>query len=327
MNLYRGRMPKVNPLVIAIDIGGTNLRAAFVDRDGRIFGRERLVTLLTRNGLITQLADVIRRMKAKDKRVCAAGIGFPGPMKIDQGIVLTPPNIPDCANLPLKKILERATNLPVFLENDANAAALGEYWIGAAEGAESMVCITLGTGIGGGIVLNGKVWHGAGDVAGELGHMTVRPGGRMCGCGKRGCIETYASASGVARTARAKIQRNKHSAILALAGGKASAITSAIVYQAAMRGDVIAGKVLEETGRILGMAIGNLLNILNPAMVVLTGGLARAGRLLFDPLRAEVPKHCFPAAFRGTRIVPGKLGDDAGMAGAALSAFQKMKNS
>jgi len=319
-------MPKGKPLVIAIDIGGTNLRAAFVDSGGRIFGRRRFTTILTRNGLITQLADVIRVMKAEEKRACAVGIGFPGPLKIDQGIVLTPPNIPDCTNLPLKRILERITNLPVFLENDANAAALGEYWLGAATGAESMVCITLGTGIGGGIVLNGKVWHGAGDIAGELGHMTVRPGGRVCGCGKHGCIETYASASGVAWTARARVRRNKKSAILRFAGGKMSAITSAIVYRAAIQGDRTAREVLEETGRILGAAIGNILNILNPAMIVLTGGLARAGRLLFHPLRAEVPKHCFPAAFRGTRVVPGKLGDDAGIAGAALSAFQRMKN-
>jgi len=319
-------MPKGKPLVIAIDIGGTNLRAAFVDSGGRIFGRRRFTTILTRNGFITQLADVIRVMKAEEKRACAVGIGFPGPLKIDQGIVLTPPNIPDCTNLPLKRILERITNLPVFLENDANAAALGEYWLGAATGAESMVCITLGTGIGGGIVLNGKVWHGAGDIAGELGHMTVRPGGRVCGCGKHGCIETYASASGVAWTARARVRRNKKSAILRFVGGKMSAITSAIVYRAAIQGDRTAREVLEETGRILGAAIGNILNILNPAMIVLTGGLARAGRLLFHPLRAEVPKHCFPAAFRGTRVVPGKLGDDAGIAGAALSAFQRMKN-
>jgi len=306
---------KSKALVLAIDIGGTNLRAALVDRRGRIFARQRHATVLTRDGLAAQLTDIISKARTKESRISAAGIGFPGPMKIKEGLILTPPNIPDCANLPLKKILEKATRLPVFLENDANAAALGEYWIGAAKGAHSVLCLTLGTGIGGGIVLDGKVWHGAGDVAGELGHITVKPGGRKCGCGKRGCLETYASASGVAR-----------SAILRLAGGKMSAVNSAIVYRAAMQGDRAAREVLHETGRILGAAIGNLLNVLNPAVVVLTGGLARAGSLLFRPLIAEAPKHCFRAAFRGTRIVRGKLGDDAGIAGAALTAFQELEN-
>jgi glucokinase len=317
---------KGGPLVIAIDIGGTNLRAALVDRRGRIFARQRHATVLTRSGLVAQLTDIIRKARTKESRVAAVGIGFPGPMKIKKGIVLTPPNIPDCANLPLKKILEKATRLPVFLENDANAAALGEYWIGAAKGAHSVLCLTLGTGIGGGIVLDGKVWRGAGDVAGELGHITVKPGGRKCGCGKRGCLETYASASGVARTARARIRRGDRSAILRLAGGKISAVNSAVVHRAAMQGDRAAREVLHETGRILGAAIGNLLNVLNPAVVVLTGGLARAGSLLFRPLIAEAPKHCFRAAFRGTRIVRGKLGDDAGIAGAALTAFQELEN-
>jgi glucokinase len=313
---------KSKTLVLAIDIGGTNLRAALVDRRGRIFARQRHVTVLTRDGLAAQLTDIIRKARTKKSRISAVGIGFPGPMKIKEGFILTPPNIPQCANMPLRKILEKTTRLPVFLENDANAAALGEYWIGAAKGAHSVLCLTLG----GGIVLNGKVWRGAGDVAGELGHITVKPGGRKCGCGKRGCLETYASASGVARTARARIRRGNRSAILRLAGGKMSAVNSAVVHRAAMHGDRAAREVLHETGRILGAAIGNLLNVLNPAVVVLTGGLARAGSLLFRPLIAEAPKHCFRAAFRGTRIVRGKLGDDAGIAGAALTAFQELEN-
>lgn len=285
-NRTTGMGAKGGPRVIAIDIGGTNLRAAIVDRNGRIFARQRHATLLTRDGLAGQLAAIIRNAKAKESRIAAAGIGFPGPMKIKEGIVLTPPNIPDCTNLPLKKILEKATRLPVFLENDANAAALGEYWIGAARGAQSVVCLTLGTGIGGGIVLDGKVWRGAGDVAAELGHITVKPGGRKCGCGKRGCLETYASASGVARSARALIRKGSGSKMYQLAGNKLSAVSSAVVDRAARQGDRVARAVLDETGRILGMAIGNLLNVLNPAVVVLTGGLSRAGRMLFGPAAA-----------------------------------------
>ena len=318
-------MSKRASLVAAFDVGGTNLRAALVDSAGRIDARVKQPTVQSRKGFIEQLAFTIRELKSTGKRVIAASIGFPGPLRIKEGIVLTPPNLVDCDNLPVKRMLERRGGLPVFMENDANAAALGEWWLGAAKGANSAICLTLGTGIGGGIVLDGKVWHGAGDVAAEFGHITVRPNGRRCACGRRGCLEAYASATGVVRTARAKVRRDRNSLILRLAGGRPSAITSAIVYRAAKRGDATARNVLTQTGRMLGMAIGNLLGIFNPQMVVIGGGLARAGRMLLDPIRAEAARNCFAAAFNSARIVKGKLGDDAGMLGAALTAFRGMR--
>lgn len=319
-------MKQKKSLVAAFDVGGTNLRAALVDDAGAIVARVRRATVADRKGFIEQLAAVTDELQSTaSKRVAAIAIGFPGPLKTEEGRVLTPPNLPACANLPVKRLLERETGLPVFLENDANAAALGEWWRGAAKGAGSVLCFTLGTGVGGGIVLNGEVWHGAGDVAGEFGHITVRPGGRLCGCGRRGCLETYASATGVARTARAMMRRRRASAILRLAGGKISAVTSEVVYRAAKKGDGAAREIIREAGRMLGFVIGNLMGAFNPEVVVITGGMARAGGMLLKPLRDEAARHCFASAFESAGIAPGRLGDDAGMLGAALTAFRGME--
>ena len=244
--------------------------------------------------------------------ITAVSVGFPGPLDVERGFIHTPPNLPSFRNTPLKAILEKRAGVPVFVDNDANLIALGEQRFGAGIGVSSLVCLTLGTGIGGGIVLDGEVWHGAADTAGEIGHMIVVRGGRRCGCGARGCLERYASATGAVLNARALLRKEKKSLILELADGKPKNITSHAVYRAARRGDAVAAAALTETARYLAIGVSNILNVLNPQMVVIAGGLANAGEYLMRPLRAAVKETAIPAAFAACKIVRGKLGRRCG---------------
>ena len=315
--------PKTRPIA-AFDIGGTNLRAALVDARGRIsFSTRRPTDGKTgRAEVLQRIVEMIDECREQSPGgIRAVSIGFPGPLEVERGYIHTPPNLPAFRNTPLKAILEKRTGLPVFVDNDANLIALGEQRFGAGVGVASLVCFTLGTGIGGGIVLDGKVWHGANDVAGEIGHMIVVRNGRRCGCGARGCLEQYASATGAVLNARALLRKNKESLILKLADGKTKNITSQIIYQAAKRGDAVAAAALEETARYLAIGVSNIINILNPQMIVVTGGLANAGARLMRPLWAAVKKTAVPAAYAACKIVRGKLGDDSGILGAGAVAF------
>ncbi len=304
------------------------MRAALVNSRGRILFNAREPTQRTgsRSDIIDQIVRLVSQCSAHSKRrVSAVGIGFPGPLNAEKGFILSPPNLPALKQTPLKKILAKRLRLPVFIENDANAAALGEYQFGAGKGTHSLVCMTLGTGIGAGIIINGKIWHGASGVAGEAGHMKVIPNGRKCGCGGRGCLEQYASATGLVRTAKDRLRKNRKSLILKLAGDNPAGITALIVCRAARRGDALAIEALENAARILGLAIANILNLLNPQMVVISGGLANAGKYLFQPLRRQVGLQAIPDACRNVKIVKGKLGDHAGVLGAAAVAFARLK--
>jgi glucokinase len=312
--------------VIALDIGGTNMRAAIVNRRGEILFSVKEPTLRTasREKAIEQIASLISRCaKSQSSKPSAVCIGFPGPLDSERGFIYDPPNLPAFKNTPLKNILEKKLHVAVFVENDANAAAFGEFIYGAGKGAASLVCLTLGTGIGGGIVLDGKIWHGAGNVAGEIGHITVMPDGRRCGCGARGCLEQYASATGVVHTARIRLRGRRNSLILRIAGGDLRNVTALTVCQAARRGDALAAEILEDAAYWLGIGIGDVINILNPEVVVIAGGVANAGKHLFAPFHREIKKHAMPSALRNTRIEKSKLDDRAGILGAAAVAFSR----
>jgi glucokinase len=309
-------------VVIGVDLGGTNLRTALLSPDGDVLDKHKEATLASAGWkqVIARLVENIQLQRSSAVRkgltVTGVGVGAPGVIQMDKGIVVKSPNFPDWNNLPLKEELEKALRVPVFIENDANAAALGEQWRGAGRGINSMILLTLGTGVGGGIVLNNLIWQGADGMAGEIGHMTVIPEGRPCGCGNTGCLEMYASARGIVQSYREALGIKD--------SGKAPEITSEQVYLAAREGEAAARRVMKDMGRMLGIGIANLINIFNPQMIVIGGGVKDAWELFIGATHEEIMRRAFRVPAERTEIVPSLLGDDAGMVGAAAVALQKI---
>jgi glucokinase len=310
--------------VIGVDLGGTNLRTALLDDGGEILERHKEATDAFEGyrKVIEKLLLNINRMRRnadlQGTKVVAVGVGAPGVIHAHRGVVVKSPNFPDWDNLPVKQLLEDALGVPVFLENDANAAALGEQWRGAGKGIKSMIFLTLGTGVGGGIVHEGRIWQGADGMAGEVGHMTIFPDGRQCGCGNTGCLEMYASSRGIVMSYLEALKWEQK-------GQDRQDITSAEVYRAAREGEPLAMLVMQQMGRFLGIGIANLINIFNPEMVVIGGGVKDAWELFMEGTREEIKKRAFAYPAERTRIVPSTLGDDAGIVGAAAVALQHVK--
>ncbi len=300
--------------VVGIDLGGTNLRAGLVDASGRILEREARPTRAERGpaAVIDEIAALAASVARGGRAAEGIGVGSPGPLDAETGVVFDAPNLAGWRNVPLKRELEARTGLPVRVENDANAAAFGEAWLGAGRGARILVCVTLGTGIGGGIVADGAIVRGTSGVAGEIGHVTIDPGGPLCGCGNRGCVEAFASATAVVRAARERIRAGERSALPDDPGLDAAAIAAA-----ARSGDPLAVSVLGGAGTHLGLAASIIAHLLNPDRIVFSGGLAGAGPCLFGPLIAELERRTFPRARAALTIALAGLGDDAGLVGAA----------
>jgi glucokinase len=243
-------------------------------------------------------------------------VGAPGPLDTKRGIVLLTPNL-GWVNLPLRQIIHDRLGLRAALDNDANCAVLGEWWVGAARGARHAIGITIGTGIGGGLILDGRLYHGASDVAGEIGHTTIDTEGRRCKCGNYGCLEAYASGPNIAIRAIEEIEAGAASRLPSYVGGDLRQITAQTVYLAAQEGDELALEVVNDTARFLGVGIGNLLIVFNPEVVVVCGGVTLAGDHLFVPLRREAARRAFKPAVAACRIVRGELEGTAGVYGAA----------
>jgi glucokinase len=222
----------------------------------------------------------------------------------------------------LRDLVSRAIRLPATLDNDANCATYGEWWLGAGRNVDSLVGLTLGTGIGGGIVLNGEIFHGVSDAAGEIGHMTIDSTGRLCKCGNYGCLEAYASGPAIAHRAIEGITAGAESLLPGLVDGRLEAVTAATVYEAVVLGDPYANEVMRETAKFLGAGVANIINILNPEMVVISGGVTRAGDHLFVPLRAEIRRRAFRSAEEACQVTSGRLPGTAGVIGAA-AVFKK----
>ncbi len=311
----------MNRAVIGVDLGGTNLRSAILTRQGDVIDKFKRTTEVSQGyravirGMIDDINAQRRRGEERGLRIAAVGVGAPGVIHADTGVVVTSPNFPDWKEIPLRKELEQGLGMPVFVENDANAAALGEHWRGAGRNVRSLIFITLGTGVGGGIILDGRIWHGADGMAGEVGHMTIVPQGRTCGCGNQGCLEMYASSRGIVMSYREGLRGGGD-------GDMAENITSERIYHAASSGEQAAVAVMEQMGRSLGIGIANLINILNPEMVVIGGGVREAWPLFIEAARAEILRRAFTYPAERTKLVPSELGDDAGMVGAAAAAFQ-----
>ncbi|HZI27253.1 MAG TPA: ROK family protein [Gemmatimonadaceae bacterium] len=317
--------------LVGVDLGGTNIVAGALAEDGSDVlalrseptrpdqGADAVVDRIVRM-IDTVIAETIAQTGAKREDMIGVGVGAPGPLDRERGIVVTTPNL-GWTNFPLRDVISERSRLPVRIDNDANCATLGEWWLGAARGAENVIGMTIGTGIGGGVIIGGRLYHGASDVAGEIGHATIDITGRRCKCGNYGCLEAYASGPSIADRAREAISSDD-CLMLKMAGGDASRITAATVYEAAKRGDDVALDVVRETSRFLGAGVANLLNIFNPDVVVICGGVTQAGDTLFAPLRREVRKRAFKPAVDACRIVPGVLAA-AGVVGAVAAYKQQ----
>ncbi|MHC5035594.1 MAG: ROK family protein [Planctomycetota bacterium] len=223
------------------------------------------------------------------------------------------PNLPGWHDIPLRRMVQSGVGLQTVLDNDANVAALGEQWVGAGRGASSLVLLTLGTGIGGGIVLDGRIWHGGAGVAGEIGHMSIDPAGPVCGCGNHGCLEAHASATAMVRRMREAIEGGARSSL----ASRLADLAAADIHQAALAGDEAARQNVEETGRYLGVGVSNIMHILNPQVIVMSGGVTAAGDMLMAPLLDEVRKRTLAASQKDVRICFAELPNDAGIIGAA----------
>ena len=318
------------PYVVGIDIGGTNLVVGAVARDG-----SRLTALQSEPtrpeegpdavlGRLTAIAQrVIGELETAEPQaqILGVGIGAPGPLDTHSGIVFLTPNL-GWVDLPLRQTMADRIGLVTSLDNDANCAVLGEWWQGAARGTRHAIGLTIGTGIGGGIIVGGRLYHGASDCAGEFGHTTIDPEGRKCKCGNYGCLEAYASGPAIALRAVEEIQSGAESRVLDHAEGDLSRVTAQVVYQAAHDEDELAMTVVRDTARYLGVGVANLVNIFNPEVVVICGGVTLAGERLFTPLRQEVARRAFKPAVAACRIVPGELTGTAGVYGAAAAFLQ-----
>ena len=281
---------------------------------------------MSAQGADAVISRIVKLAKASiaesGKKVEGVGIGSPGPLDTKTGIVLLTPNL-GWTNMPLRDRVGDVLKLPATLDNDANCAIFGEWWRGAARGAKYVVGLTLGTGIGGGIVIDGEIYHGATDLAGEFGHVTIDANGRHCKCGNYGCIEAYASGPAIAERAIEGIQSGAETSLAQYVKNDLSQITAQIVYEAANDGDEWALEVVRETASLLGAAVASFLNIFNPEVVVICGGVTQAGDKLFHPLRSEVKRRAFKPAWEACKIVPGTLPGTAGVYGAAGVFIQK----
>jgi glucokinase len=315
--------------IVGVDLGGTNIAAGAMPTDGTREIAMRMTPTLADGGAggvvdrIVQMieeviAQTISETGAERDDFLGVGIGSPGPLDREKGIVVVTPNL-GWRDFPLRDEIAKRVNLKATLDNDANCATLGEWWAGAAKGGRNVVGLTIGTGIGGGLILDGKLYHGASDAAGEIGHTTIESNGRRCKCGNYGCLEAYTSGPAIAERAREAIASDEGSILCELVEGDLSRITAQTVYEASKKGDEIARDVVRDTAHFLGVGISNLVNIFNPDTVVIAGGVTQAGEALFDPLRAEVKRRAFKPAVDACRIVPGALPLSAGVVGAVAT--------
>lgn len=304
--------------IIGIDIGGTKCAVALARPDGEILHRRSEPTRgdeRTPDAVLESLAALAREIMADGKvmpsDVRGVGISCGGPLDREAGVIYAPPNLPQWKAVPVKAFFEEALGMPVRVENDANATALAEWKFGAGQGAQNVVFMTMGTGIGGGLIIEGRLVHGVNDLAGELGHQTILINGPQCGCGKKGCLEALASGPAIARLARESMLYGRQKRVLALADGRPNDITAAHVVQAAQEGDAFAISILEEAGTYMGLGIANVIQILNPEVVILGTIAVHAGDLILDPIRAAVAEYAWARSREVCRIVPAALGDRA----------------
>ena len=310
--------------VVGIDIGGTKLATVVADSTGHILSKVRKPTLAEKGPeyalqlLFEMVRETVASADLAQESVSAIGVSCGGPLDTKTGVVYSPPNLPGWDALPLKAQLESEFHIPVTIENDANASALAEYRFGGGRGYEAVLYMTMSTGIGGGIVIDGQIYHGANDSAGEVGHQILLPDGPRCGCGKRGCLEAFCSGPAIARRAQDTIQKQlvdgteSATALLKLANGRIKDVKSEHVLEAAQTGDILALQLVEETAYYMGWGIANLVNILNPDIVLLGTIAIAAGDLLLNPIRKTVSEFAMTRPAEAVKIAPAQLGEALG---------------
>jgi len=314
---------EVQNLIFAVDLGGTHLRAATVDCGGKIHFRAKQSTPQGSDpgeivGAVVQAVDEYRSdLGDEPDRLRAISLVVPGTVNVEKGTVVKAPNLPCLDGFPLAAALTNDLHLPTILENDANAAAVGEMWQGAAQGCRTIICVTLGTGVGGGIILDGELWRGVDGAAAEIGHMCVDPfGGVACTCGSRGCLEVFASATAIVRMTREASPRYPDSMLHA-----SRDLTAETIFEAGLKGDELALAIFRRMGVYLGIGLANLINILNPQMIVIGGGVENGWDLFQKHMLHEVEERAFPLLAARVKIERAKCGDDAGLLGAARLGF------
>lgn len=316
--------------VIGVDMGGTKILSAVIDSEGNILSTAKVPTKADRGPsiVIDRIAESIQRAVDKSgvaaASIQAVGIGAPGPLDPATGIVIFAPNL-RWKDVRLKEELEARVNIPTFVDNDVNVGTLGEHVFGAGKGFQNVVGIFVGTGIGGGIILQGELFHGASKTAGEIGHIIVKAGGPRCGCGARGCLEALASRTAMAKQfEKAILKQKKKSVISELTGGDLGTIRSGVLAKAIRANDKLTLKIIKKTTKYLGIGIGSIVNFLNPEMIILGGGVVEAlDDTFLNDIRAATEKYSLPNTLNGVQIVPAKLGDNSGILGAAALARQR----
>lgn len=313
-----------NQWIVGVDLGGTTTKLAFISMDGEILHKWEIPTDNSNKGhnITTNIAKTIDEklidVGQSKSTLLGIGMGAPGPVNYKTGVILNVVNLGWQDNYPLKDLLEAATGLPVLIENDANCAALGEMWNGAGKGVKDLVCVTLGTGVGGGVIVGGNIVQGINGAGGEIGHITAIPnGGAACNCGKTGCLETIASATGIVRLANEELALSHASGQLAVKLAETGKITAKDVFDSARNGDAVAIKVLNQVTFYLGFVLAGIANTLNPETIVLGGGVSKAGSNLLDLVKENFARFAFPAVRESTKIELATLGNDAGVIGAA----------
>jgi glucokinase len=302
---------------LAIDVGGTNIKIALIANSGKIKVKKVFPTGKTQgkdliNTLVSYVENLLKELKLKKSNLSGIGIGLPGTINTVRGLVHSLTNIPGFKNVPLKKILEKKLGCPIFLDNDANLMALGEYYFGAGQRAENVVCLTLGTGVGGGLIINGKLYRGNYFAAGEIGHIPLDENGGRCNCGGWGCLETYIGNRYLIRKAIHRINKTAKTSL-----SKVN-LTPEKITQAAKKKDKLAIQIWKETGRHLGVALAGVANLLSPDKIIIGGGLAQAGHFLFKPLRQTIRLRAMALPAKKVKVVKAQLGEDAGLIGAAV---------
>ncbi len=310
-------------LFVGIDLGGTNIKGGIVSKNGKIVVEKKILTEADGgvNHVLTRIKKIVHELiESADDKVLIRhmGIGIAGQVDVKRGIFLEGPNLPGWHRVNIAAELAKPLNMSVVVDNDANLAALAEFTCGAGRGAKEMLMVTLGTGVGGGLILRGKIYHGAGGLAGEFGHTTIQQDGPVCTCGRKGCVEAFVGAYAIIRQVRGKIGSGQESLLKKIDPEK---MTPKDVSTAATQGDKVALDVLRDVGKYLGVGLANVVNLLNIERIVVGGGVANAGELILGPARKSLNKSALTGLAKMVTVVPAALGEQAGIVGAAMLAM------
>ncbi len=319
-------MPKSEKYAVGVDLGGTNIKVGIVSQKGKIIKKTSLDTLASGGpeSVIGQIKKGIKQVMQKNKlKIQGIGIGSPGVVSSKKGTVENPPNLPGWERVNLGRIMEKEFKIKVKVENDANAAAIGEMIFGAGKKLKSFIMVTLGTGVGGGVILNRKLFKGETGAAGEIGHMSINYNGIKCNCGSYGCIETYIGNNYIVKHVAGELENHKDSRIWELINNDLNQLTPLIIHQAAMEGDEYSKSVIKDLGTYLGAALASAANTLDMGTFIIGGGVAGFGSLLFDSVSEKTKERVLKPLSKRIKILPAKLKNDAGIKGASALVFYK----